>query len=535
MHQTWRAAGFLALWIVLAPSAHADGASFLPRVYAEPGAIKDRQLTGSTAVPDRVDPFSGALSLSHVDLVLPGNGGLDIKIERHYSSNIWFNRSNPLLSAAYDQPSILLPPKPTGAGWTIGFGRVILAANRGTNVCEKWGNVIGGIGSVSTQWNAVLETPDGGLQALMLSSSGIADYITKNLWIANCYGNNEGLTVHSPDGLKYTMNHKVYVADEMNYTGSPVNVWYPTSIEDAKGNYLTINYTGGRTGSYAHINGITSSDGRVVQFGYTGDVLTSISTGNRIWNYEYQPASDLLGTGRKLLTRVTRPDGTQWLYGYNPAGMSAPGALNSVTAPYGGSVAYTYGLVDFDGSIAALAGQDKYPSVAVKTRIVKGFGGVDIGADAGTWTYTYQPGTDTTLEAGRLNDVTIVDSPVGQETYRHYGMQRFNTETGFSADRIWSIGLLGAKTIATGGNVIQTDIYNWQVQTDNNGSTLVLSEQIDNPVAYGIQQQWVLYPVLQSKSINRDGATYSTNTVTELATHGLSLLSKPGRIPVPRT
>jgi hypothetical protein len=38
---------------------------------------------------DRVDGFSGYLHINMVDVHLPGKGGLDLIVERYYSSNVW--------------------------------------------------------------------------------------------------------------------------------------------------------------------------------------------------------------------------------------------------------------------------------------------------------------------------------------------------------------------------------------------------------------------------------------------------------------
>jgi len=35
-----------------------------------------------------INPFSGNLMLSYTDIILPGNGGLDLKIQRTYNSKI---------------------------------------------------------------------------------------------------------------------------------------------------------------------------------------------------------------------------------------------------------------------------------------------------------------------------------------------------------------------------------------------------------------------------------------------------------------
>jgi Domain of unknown function (DUF6531) len=40
-------------------------------------------------VQEDVQPFTGNLNLVHTDLVLPGNGGFDLKVQRVYNSRIW--------------------------------------------------------------------------------------------------------------------------------------------------------------------------------------------------------------------------------------------------------------------------------------------------------------------------------------------------------------------------------------------------------------------------------------------------------------
>lgn len=55
----------------------------LPDYYAEPGysAFRDYELSGPV---ETIDPFSGGLGLLYTDLVIPGDGGLDIVVQRYY-------------------------------------------------------------------------------------------------------------------------------------------------------------------------------------------------------------------------------------------------------------------------------------------------------------------------------------------------------------------------------------------------------------------------------------------------------------------
>lgn len=71
---------------------------------------------------ERVDPFSGAVHLNMVDLVLPGNGGLDIVVQRYYNSQVW-NRVDdldPLI--ARHTPSVDLNGHLGESGWQLHMG-----------------------------------------------------------------------------------------------------------------------------------------------------------------------------------------------------------------------------------------------------------------------------------------------------------------------------------------------------------------------------------------------------------------------------
>jgi len=61
--------------------------------------------------------FTGNLNLLHTDVLLPGNGELDLKIQRSYNSRIRGGR--PVSTLVADAEKSLL-----GLGWSFHFGRV---------------------------------------------------------------------------------------------------------------------------------------------------------------------------------------------------------------------------------------------------------------------------------------------------------------------------------------------------------------------------------------------------------------------------
>ena len=113
-----------------------------------------------------------------MDLFIPGNGGLDIKVQRSYNSlnEMWAEAS------------------PAGIGWTMHFGRVLRTASR--PICFTQ--------NLSAGENPVLEMPDGGRRIMYVAGDGVS-FLSTDLWKAECNptGGGGGLNVFSPDGTRY--------------------------------------------------------------------------------------------------------------------------------------------------------------------------------------------------------------------------------------------------------------------------------------------------------------------------------------------
>src|SRR4030067_2090694 len=153
--------------------AHADVKSVLPDYYAEPGLNPFRD-PGQANANEVVDPFSGGLHLSHADTFIPGNGGLDIKIQRVYNSNnAYLSRATPNNNGPY--PTTLAPRTATGVGWTMHFGRVHRSGTLYSICSTTTGTTLH-----DTLDNPVLELPDGSQQVLFAKASSFnALWITK--------------------------------------------------------------------------------------------------------------------------------------------------------------------------------------------------------------------------------------------------------------------------------------------------------------------------------------------------------------------
>ena len=417
-------------WILGALLALCSGAVLsddIRNYYEEPGITPFKSATDS--LNESINVFSGALEISHADLTLPGNGGLDLQVTRYYNhhSNV---RRYPNYMSVY------------GVGWTMHFGRIVKPALAG--ICPTGG---------TTNYNSSLELPDGSRHLLVLDTDGSGDYITHNNWRAHCGISAEGLhfmLVTSPDGTRYTMDQFMAITlGEVTETS-----WFTSKIEDIHGNTLNITYKADALG-YQYLDSISSSDGRLVEFIYDTDAdgcfkLHQMQSGDQVWEYTYEIVSGLNpadgGVCGHNLTQVTLPDGRTWKYSYYPPSNS-PGAysLKSITYPYGGTVTYTYDEVVFGIVIGVPYSTAPLPEpttvVATKTTA-----GPDV--TPGTWTYKYEPqsipwstspiltGCGYVFDTGK-NDKTTVITPTAINVYEHIGSYAVEVHYGTEVCHFW--------------------------------------------------------------------------------------------------
>jgi RHS repeat-associated protein len=435
----------------------------LPDFYKDPGIYPNRDYVNQH-VSEHVDPFTGALQIHSTDVFLPGNGGFDLKVIRSYNSS----RINPLNPADLNNTSL------AGMGWTVHFGRVIRGRDALVCVNADNGTAIGD--------NPVIELPDGSRQVLAFTGLTSPLMLTTQRWRADCL-NGTGLSVYSPDGVRYDMSQLVQEIGAPR----PVFAWYTTRITDRNGNFATVSYAS--SGS-PQISGVTTSDGRSLNFSYLDSGLLSrriqsITNGSRTWTYSYTPVSGVAGAN--VLTQVTRPDAAQtaWRYTYN-AIVGSDNAnnyqLRSMTYPQGGAINYSYGYVYFD-----TVTNPGSRSVVVTNK----------NSSDGAWSFAYTPGN------ANVYDRTAVSTPAGQITYLHVGANYALSGS------VWRIGLLVSKTIGSE----QGETYTWgsqKISDENNLRQGAFPSRIDTEV---------YAPVLTERVISRNGAIYRT-TYSGFDTYG---------------
>jgi len=277
------------------------GAEEIRNYYEEPGLHPFKDPIAN--LNETIDPFSGMLQLRHTDITVPGNGGLDINVNRFYLHHQDGEGQNPAYNSMY------------GIGWTMHFGRIVVPSNYADRVCTQsnW--------ATSTIDNPSIEHPDGSRELLVLSPNPDAYLVTKSNWRADCVGG--GVLVTSPDGTQYMMDAVASVAVA---GGQIEKSWYTTAITDVYGNSIHISYQTHPMG-YLLIDQVTghkpdgSSDGRVVTFSYESvddqnpDAclkLAEINSNGQIWQYTYEllagfdPGYTFCGYN---LTQVTMPSG----------------------------------------------------------------------------------------------------------------------------------------------------------------------------------------------------------------------------------
>ncbi len=499
---TRQAIGFV-LGILLTQTASASVGTMLPDFYASPGLSLDRESVATT-VEENIDPFSGTLTLHHKDLVIPGNGGMDIVIQRVYNSgSIYHSRTNRVGSAG---PNLreLLPRTPYGVGWNLHFGKVTRTPPQVLNKVACHSNTVTETTNVLD--NPVFEAPDGTQHILVYNNSpsnGInANMVSRDHWAAYCLTNGAGgLEVISPDGMKYTLDYRKAVP---TLYGTPATdyVWYTTKIEDRNGNSINIVYDQTHTtGNYPVFDKVTASNGRTVNFTYSDLTQANkirldriIQAGGHSWKYNFT----LLAGGHYLLNGVDRPVNGDWGYTYHnfSTGIAGDNALKTITYPEGGAITYQYDYECFSYLACVLGNTFKSLVVVSKTN-----GGRDI--VPGTWTFSYDDSNTELI-------TTTVTFPGGRYEYMHYGYRYSISHAG--NPMLWRVGLLKEKRTYDGSTLLQTETYTY-------GSSVVISnENYTRPPYSGgllavfpnIQDASVIAPLLTTKVIRRDGTNYTT-------------------------
>jgi YD repeat-containing protein len=430
---------------------------------------------------DRVEPFSGALHVNAVDITLPGKGGLDLVVQRYYSSAIWNRVEGGLLTkhAASSDPMDHLG----GGGWQLHMGKVIQPL------------------LPSDPWVAVM--PDGSTHLLFNKMNG-QGRVSRERW-AFVWNSTTALydltltdgTVYSFDpSFKYTNFHSqnVYQCTRIAKPGvtSSIQIQYSaaslllTSITDTYGRTVTFSYVN----QTSRIQSMTVSTGQTWTFAYSTSPIDSFLQENAQSRTVY------------ALTSVQPPAGNSWTFAYGASTKSYGNGrycLERVTLPTSAQIEYSYSPVSFNTGTQACNVQFS----VVASRQVK-----DRDASViGTWSYSYAtPGADgaatTTTVKDAQNTSLLTDSTV----FNGWGVYSY------SDPNMWKVGLPQQRTVTTfaaSGNQTEVQAYSW-----SQGEQLSVDlDQTTNWVGCGSYRTWqgvyFAKPSSVTSSTTRDGPTYT--------------------------
>lgn len=386
----------------------------LPDLYSDPNiSTSDGYIGGRESV--RVDPFTGVATVTNTDVVIPGNGGLDISLTRIYRSlqrSDWWHSEAELVH---------------GTGWSMHYGRVKIAAQN--KMCSD-------AYDVSTLDNPVYVSPDGSTHLLAIARDtprnqyGIM-YASDDYSVVHCTSN--GFYMMSPDGTRRDFSAVTKIDSD-----STPYVWHVTKVTDSNGNTLDISYVD--QGSLGRvIDEISASDGRLVTFTYGSTHgatrLLEVHAGPRKWTYEY-----VNNSGQIVLSRVLAPEFMEWNYEYWPydqQSANGSGSMKTAINPHGGRYTLHYGYELFN------SGDDLTENVVVTQKEKK----LSSSQILASWTYTY--------DQDATGDRTTVVGPAGTRVFHHYGLQEA------TSDNVWRVGTLKKEVFTPNQGPVKTTEFAW--------------------------------------------------------------------------
>jgi RHS repeat-associated protein len=429
---------------------------------------------------ERVDTFSGTLTIVQTDVSLPGKAGHDLNIVRTYSSKVW-GRAD-----ALDLEPLLADkePTPVGFGWNMHLGRI-------RNPYATAQNLPCGQADLP-----IYEGPAGDARVFYpVTQSTNTEFISKDFWKLqkNCTltTGETGICVTDTAGRV----HEFSSTFQFDIGGRPI--WPAKGIVDVFGNRITATYASGRLAT------ITDTLLREVTFAYSTcgarqclqSMTISSGSASRVYTYGYTiytgtgTAIPLPSPGRAFLTSMNPPTAPGYSYTYltNETLDHNLYALGSITYPFGGTTTYTYAGATF------FTGNESVPFSVVKTRETTA-----PSLPGGITHYSYASPT-TGPDAGFvICTVTRPDAAVDE--YRHFG---FGGTT--AQGSIWRVGLLRKVSRGNGAEVEEND---W-----SSGGTVAPGSKFAAP-AYGAtcpNSLWdldVFAPVLSKRTITRGSSRY---------------------------
>ncbi|HEY5970805.1 MAG TPA: hypothetical protein VIT22_02340, partial [Pseudoxanthomonas sp.] len=342
------AAGTLVASIVCGRALALEPVSYGERVLGPQKHAGTVEALGPDMFGEEINTYTGGISFSQTDLSLPGNDKLPVTVTRRLvvdgnkspanpvDDNLWrgynfgeWELDLPYLSGTYSEAQ----------GWVVSTATPNARCSSPTTRAQFEPRNVN-VGNVNfynfSFWSGInLNVPGQREQKLLIRPVGgpvpvpagsWTALTTKSNWHFSCLPTlqsgqpGEGFMALGPDGTRYFFDWMVAYAERDLHGRNKIysGMWgedrwtwvsadlvrktyrlYPTRIEDRFGNSVTYAWSG------SNLNTISSSDGRVIAFTYSGGQIASATDGTRTVQYAYSDG---------LLSTVTFPDASSWSF-----------------------------------------------------------------------------------------------------------------------------------------------------------------------------------------------------------------------------
>ncbi|MGQ0429579.1 MAG: RHS repeat domain-containing protein [Gammaproteobacteria bacterium] len=293
---------------------------------------------GADLFGDSTDWYSGTTTFRVVDVEIPGNNALPVRIARVRSTAPPEGPTAPGLMGDWElELPYLSGVFPQGNGWRIGPSLTVNRCSSGPLTPPAVSHGGGGAFGPEEYWRGYfVSIPSQGSTQMLWPDPAYTPRPTDGntyVWVtvghtqlrcgvALANGTGEGFWAVAPDGTRYRFDwlisrpYSTFTEPHESGGGSyllqrdEVRI-YATRVEDRFGNYVNYTYSGER------LTRIESNDGRVITLAYNAankvasvTAEASAPAPTRSWSYAY--------SGSNFLTGVTLPDGTAWALSTTP-------------------------------------------------------------------------------------------------------------------------------------------------------------------------------------------------------------------------